>query len=52
MQPIEFKWIYPGAKQSETIIKGYGADILIDVSNAREIAKRFGSQQELELVVN
>lgn len=34
MQPIEFKWVYPGAKQSETTIKGYGADILIDVSNA------------------
>jgi hypothetical protein len=34
IQPIEFKWVYPGAKQSETMIKGYGADILIDVSNA------------------
>lgn len=34
MQPIEFKWVYPGAKQSVTTIKGYGADILIDVGNA------------------
>lgn len=33
-EPIEFKWVYPGAGQSETTIKGYGADILIDVSNA------------------
>lgn len=34
MQPIEFTWVHPGAKQSETTIKGYGADILIDVTNA------------------
>ncbi|MBB1599467.1 P63C domain-containing protein [Variovorax sp. UMC13] len=33
-QPIEFKWIYPGAKQTEITIRGYSADILIDVCNA------------------
>ena len=33
-QPIEFKWIYPGAKQKAISIKGYSADILIDVCNA------------------
>lgn len=33
-QPIEFKWIYPGAKQSSVTIKGYGADTMIDVCNA------------------
>lgn len=33
-QPIEFKWIYPGAKQTEVSIRGYSADILIDVCNA------------------
>lgn len=33
-QPIEFKWIYPGAKQSAVSIKGYAADLLIDVCNA------------------
>lgn len=33
-QPIEFKWVLPGAKQTEVIIRGYGADILIDVCNA------------------
>ena len=33
-QPIEFKWIYPGAKQTEVVIRGYSADILIDVCNA------------------
>lgn len=33
-QPVEFKWIYPGAKQSSKTIKGYSADILIDVCNA------------------
>jgi P63C domain len=33
-QPIEFKWVYPGAKQSAVSIKGYAADLLIDVCNA------------------
>jgi hypothetical protein len=33
-QPIEFKWVYPGAKQTEITIRGYSADILIDVCNA------------------
>lgn len=33
-QPIEFRWIYPGAKQNEVVIKGYSADLLIDVCNA------------------
>lgn len=33
-QPIEFKWIYPGAKQNSITIRGYSADILIDVCNA------------------
>lgn len=33
-QPIEFKWVYPGAKQAEVTIRGYSADILIDVCNA------------------
>ena len=33
-QPIEFKWIYPGAKQNVVNIKGYSADLLIDVCNA------------------
>ena len=33
-QPIDFKWIYPGAKQSAVNIKGYPADLLIDVCNA------------------
>lgn len=34
MQPIEFKWIYPGAKGGAQTIKGYSADLLIDVCNA------------------
>lgn len=42
-QPIEFKWIYPGAKQTEPTIKGYGADILIDVSNAILAAEAAGT---------
>jgi len=33
-QPIEFKWVYPGAKQNALVIKGYPADLLIDVCNA------------------
>lgn len=33
-QPIDFKWIYPGAKQNAVTIKGYDADLLIDVCNA------------------
>lgn len=41
-QPIEFKWVYPGAKQAATTIKGYGADILIDVSNAILAAEAAG----------
>jgi len=32
--PIEFQWIYPGAKKSTVTFKGYGADTLIDVCNA------------------
>jgi hypothetical protein len=38
-QPIEFKWIYPGAKQNAVTIKGYDADLLIDVCNAILAAK-------------
>ena len=34
LQPIEFKWVYPGAKQSTVTVKGYDADLLIDVCNA------------------
>ena len=34
LHPIEFKWIYPGAKQSAVTVKGYDADLLIDVCNA------------------
>lgn len=34
LQPIDFKWIYPGAKQSAITVKGYDADLLIDVCNA------------------
>lgn len=34
LHPIEFKWIYPGAKQSAVSVKGYDADLLIDVCNA------------------
>ena len=34
MQPIEFKWVYPGAKGGAQAIKGYSADLLIDVCNA------------------
>lgn len=33
-QPIEFKWVYPGAKNNAVSIKGYSADLLIDVCNA------------------
>ena len=33
-QPIEFQWVYPGAKQNSKKIKGYAADLLIDVCNA------------------
>lgn len=33
-QPIEFEWIYPGDKQSKTVIRSYSFDILIDVCNA------------------
>ncbi|MCP6695890.1 P63C domain-containing protein [Pseudomonas donghuensis] len=33
-QPIEFKWVYPGANQLEVTIRGYSADVLIDVCNA------------------
>lgn len=33
-QPIEFQWVYPGAKQNVRSIKGYSADLLIDVCNA------------------
>ncbi len=33
-QPIEFKWVYPGAKQNAVSIKGYAADLLIDVCKA------------------
>jgi len=32
--PVEFKWIYPGANQLEVTIRGYSADVLIDVCNA------------------
>jgi hypothetical protein len=30
-QPIEFKQVYPGAKQTAITIKGYAADVLIEV---------------------
>ena len=33
-QPIEFTAVYPGAKQGDKSIKGYSADLLIDVCNA------------------
>ncbi len=33
-QPIDFTWIYPGGKQSVVTIKGYSADLIIDVCNA------------------
>ncbi|UOD33405.1 hypothetical protein INH39_15465 [Massilia violaceinigra] len=42
MQPIEFKWVYPGAKQSAVTIKGYSADLLIDVCNAVRAAHEAG----------
>jgi hypothetical protein len=41
-QPIEFRWIYPGAKQNAVSIKGYSADILIDVCNAILAASKAG----------
>ncbi len=43
MNPIEFQWIYPGAKQNSITIKGYGADILIDVCSAILAADASGS---------
>jgi len=45
-QPIEFKWVYPGAKQATTTIKAYGADILIDVANAILAAEASGKLRE------
>jgi len=45
-QPIEFKWVYPGAKQAATTIKAYGADILIDVANAILAAEAAGKLRE------
>lgn len=48
MQPIEFKWFYPGARQNSISIKGYAADLLIDVCNAilsAEVAGDVGKQQ-------
>lgn len=33
-KPLEFQWIYPGAKQTAVTYKGYGADTVIDVCNA------------------
>ncbi len=42
-QPIEFKWVYPGAKQNALVIKGYPADLLIDVCNAILAAADFKS---------
>lgn len=48
-QPIEFKWVYPGAKQNAVKIKGYSADLLIDVCNAIIAANAAGDlrkQQE------
>jgi P63C domain len=41
-QPIEFKWIYPGGKQNAISIKGYAADLLIDVCQAILSAKAAG----------
>jgi hypothetical protein len=41
-QPIEFKWIYPGAKNLALSINGYQADVLIDVCNAILAAKEAG----------
>ncbi|SEQ90417.1 P63C domain-containing protein [Azotobacter beijerinckii] len=48
-QPIEFKWVYPGAKQTEITIRGYSADILIDVCNvilAAEAAGKLAKNQD------
>lgn len=41
-QPIDFQWIYPGAKQNVVAIKGYAADLLIDVCNAILAAEAAG----------
>lgn len=47
-QPIEFKWVYPGAKQNAVKIKGYSADLLIDVCNAILKAKAGGTLREAQ----
>lgn len=47
-QPIEFKWIYPGAKQNAVKIKGYSADLLIDVCNAILQAKAAGDLRDAQ----
>lgn len=41
-QPIDFQWIYPGGKQNVLSIKGYAADLLIDVCNAILAAEAAG----------
>ena len=41
-QPIEFEWVYPGAKQHVVTIKGYDAGLLIDVCNAILAADKAG----------
>lgn len=41
-QPIEFKQFYPGATNPEMMIKGYGADVLIEVCLAIMAAEAAG----------
>lgn len=41
-QPIEFKWVYPGGKENAISIKGYAADLLIDVCQAILAAQAAG----------
>lgn len=50
-QPIEFKWIYPGAKQTEVVIGGYSADVLIDVCNAILAADAAGRLTKSQLPI-
>jgi hypothetical protein len=45
-QPVEFKQIYPGAKQASIIIKGYAADVLIEVCLAILAADAAGDLHE------
>lgn len=45
-QPVEFKADFPGGKQPGLIIKGYSADLLIDVCNAILKAQAAGDLRE------